>query len=213
MRPQKIVVGLSGGVDSSVTAHLLKQQGYDVLGVFMQNWEDDNNDEYCSIKQDAMDAMAVADILNIDIEIVNFAAQYKDKVFAYFLNEYRAGRTPNPDVLCNAEIKFKSFLEYALSQGAGSIATGHYARIGQENGRYFLRKGIDETKDQTYIHWTLSQENLARTLFPLGELTKPQVRRIALEQGYEKLSQKGESQEICFILNVDRFKKEKIIYI
>lgn len=137
---KRIVVGLSGGVDSSVTAHLLKQQGHEVVGVFMQNWEDDNDDEYCSIKQDALDAMSVADRLGIDIEIVNFAHEYKERVFSYFLQEYRAGRTPNPDVLCNAEIKFKAFLDYALTLGADCIATGHYARKLEQDGKHYLLK-------------------------------------------------------------------------
>ncbi len=198
MNPQKIVVGLSGGVDSSVTAHLLKQQGYDVLGVFMQNWEDDNNDEYCSIRQDAMDAMAVADILNIDIEIVNFAAQYKDKVFAYFLSEYQAGRTPNPDVLCNAEIKFKCFLDYALSQGAKSIATGHYARKDVRDGVHYLLKGLDQNKDQSYFLYRLNPYQLAHALFPLGEMNKPDVRALA-QQASLPTAHKKDSTGICFI--------------
>ena len=134
MQPQNIIVGLSGGVDSSVTAALLHQQGHNVRGIFMQNWEDDNTDQYCSIKEDSLDAMAVADIIGIDIDIVNFAKEYKDKVFAYFLQEYEAGRTPNPDVLCNAEIKFKCFLEHAIAQGAEAIATGHYARKNVRDG-------------------------------------------------------------------------------
>ncbi|MBV8679260.1 MAG: tRNA 2-thiouridine(34) synthase MnmA, partial [Aquitalea sp.] len=135
---KRIVVGMSGGVDSSVTAWLLKQQGHEVIGVFMQNWEDDNDDEYCSIKQDALDAMSVADIVGIDMEIVNFAKEYKDRVFSYFLKEYSAGRTPNPDVLCNAEIKFKAFLDYALELGADCIATGHYARKMERDGLHYL---------------------------------------------------------------------------
>ncbi|HRL03022.1 MAG TPA: tRNA 2-thiouridine(34) synthase MnmA, partial [Vitreoscilla sp.] len=147
----KVIVGLSGGVDSSVTAALLKQQGHQVKGVFMQNWEDDNNDEYCSIKQDSLDAMAVADILDVDIDIVNFAGEYKDRVFAYFLQEYQAGRTPNPDVLCNAEIKFKSFLDYALEQGAEVMATGHYARKAVVDDVHYLLKGLDGNKDQSYF--------------------------------------------------------------
>lgn len=149
---QKIVVGLSGGVDSSVTAHLLQQQGYDVVGVFMQNWEDDNNDEYCSIKEDSMDAIAVADLLGIDIELVNFAGQYKDRVFSYFLAEYSAGRTPNPDILCNSEIKFKCFLDYAIELGGAKMATGHYAanRV-RPDGRTELIRAADQSKDQTYF--------------------------------------------------------------
>ncbi len=153
---QKIVVGLSGGVDSSVTAHLLQQQGYDVVGVFMQNWEDDNNDEYCSIKEDSMDAIAVADLLGIDIELVNFAGQYKDRVFSYFLAEYSAGRTPNPDILCNSEIKFKCFLDYAIELGGAKMATGHYAanRV-RPDGRTELIRAADQSKDQTYFFVSL----------------------------------------------------------
>lgn len=163
--PSNIIVGLSGGVDSSVTAALLKQQGYQVRGVFMQNWEDDDNDEYCSIKQDSFDAIAVADIIGIDIDIVNFAAQYKDKVFAYFLQEYSAGRTPNPDVLCNAEIKFKCFLDYAVGQGADTIATGHYARKEVRNGVHYLLKGLDRNKDQSYFLYRLKPFQLERAIF------------------------------------------------
>lgn len=179
--PSNIIVGLSGGVDSSVTAALLKQQGYQVRGVFMQNWEDDDNDEYCSIKQDSFDAIAVADIIGIDIDIVNFAAQYKDKVFAYFLQEYSAGRTPNPDVLCNAEIKFKCFLDYAVGQGADTIATGHYARKEVRNGVHYLLKGLDRNKDQSYFLYRLKPFQLERAIFPLGGLEKPEVRRLAAE--------------------------------
>ena len=196
--PQNIIVGLSGGVDSSVTAHLLKQQGHQVRGVFMQNWEDDDNDEYCSIKQDSFDAIAVADIIGIDIDIVNFAAQYKDKVFAYFLQEYQAGRTPNPDVLCNAEIKFKCFLDYAVKQGADTIATGHYARKEVRNGKHYLLKGLDANKDQSYFLYRLQPFQLARALFPLGHLEKPEVRRIAAEAGLPTAAKK-DSTGICFI--------------
>ena len=196
--PQNIIVGLSGGVDSSVTAHLLKQQGHQVRGVFMQNWEDDDNDEYCSIKQDSFDAIAVADIIGIDIDIVNFAAQYKDKVFAYFLQEYQAGRTPNPDVLCNAEIKFKCFLDYAVEQGAEAIATGHYARKEVRNGKHYLLKGLDANKDQSYFLYRLQPHQLERALFPLGHLEKPEVRRIAAEAGLPTAAKK-DSTGICFI--------------
>jgi tRNA-specific 2-thiouridylase len=198
MDTQKIVVGLSGGVDSSVSAHLLKQQGYDVLGVFMQNWEDDNNEEYCSIRQDAMDAMAVADILGIDMEIVNFAAEYKDRVFAYFLQEYKAGRTPNPDVLCNAEIKFKCFLDYALAQGAKQIATGHYARKKVEDGIHYLLKGLDKNKDQSYFLYRLNPYQLSHALFPLGDMEKPHVREIAAQLNLPT-AHKKDSTGICFI--------------
>ncbi|PHV12263.1 tRNA 2-thiouridine(34) synthase MnmA [Chitinimonas sp. BJB300] len=195
----RIVVGLSGGVDSSVTASLLKQQGYDLLGVFMQNWEDDNDDAFCSIKEDSRDAIAVADIVGIDIELVNFATEYKDRVFAYFLAEYQVGRTPNPDVLCNAEIKFKAFLDYALSMGASKIATGHYARtdIGPD-GKTRLLRGLDESKDQSYFLYRLSQYQVSHALFPLGELKKTEVRRLAEEAGLPNHAKK-DSTGICFI--------------
>ncbi len=195
---QNIIVGLSGGVDSSVTAYLLKQAGHQVRGVFMQNWEDDDNDEYCSIKQDAFDAIAVADLLDIDIDIVNFAAQYKDKVFAYFLQEYQAGRTPNPDVLCNAEIKFKCFLDDALARGADIIATGHYARKQERDGRHYLLKGLDSNKDQSYFLYRLRPHQLARAIFPLGDLEKPEVRRLAAEAKLPTAAKK-DSTGICFI--------------
>ena len=195
---QNIIVGLSGGVDSSVTAALLKQQGYQVRGVFMQNWEDNDNDEYCSIKQDSFDAIAVADIIGIDIDIVNFAAQYKDNVFAYFLKEYSAGRTPNPDVLCNAEIKFKCFLDYAIEQGADIIATGHYARKEVRNGVHYLLKGLDQNKDQSYFLYRLKPFQLERAIFPLGDLEKPEVRRLAAEFNLPTAAKK-DSTGICFI--------------
>ena len=196
--PKNIVVGLSGGVDSSVTAYLLKEAGHHVHGVFMQNWEDDNNDEYCSIKEDSLDAMAVADIIGIDIDIVNFAAQYKDKVFAYFLQEYQAGRTPNPDVLCNAEIKFKCFLDYAIAQGADVIATGHYARKEVRGGMHYLLKGLDQNKDQSYFLYRLQPHQLQRAIFPLGDLEKPEVRRLAAEARLPTAAKK-DSTGICFI--------------
>lgn len=195
---QNIVVGLSGGVDSSVTAAILKKQGHSVRGVFMQNWEDDDNDEYCSIKQDSFDAIAVADIVGIDIDIVNFAHQYKDKVFAYFLKEYQAGRTPNPDVLCNAEIKFKCFLDYAVAQGADVIATGHYARKDIREGRHYLLKGLDNNKDQSYFLYRLQPYQLEKAVFPLGHLEKPQVRSLATEFGLPTAAKK-DSTGICFI--------------
>jgi len=186
-------------VDSSVAAALLGQQGYDVIGVFMQNWEDDNDDEYCSIKEDSRDAIAVADLLGIDIELVNFAREYKDRVFAYFLAEYQAGRTPNPDVLCNAEIKFKAFLDYAISLGAEKIATGHYAAtdIGPD-GRTRLLRGADESKDQSYFLYRLSQYQVARALFPLGGIRKTAVRAMAADLGLPNHAKK-DSTGICFI--------------
>jgi tRNA-specific 2-thiouridylase len=195
---KRIVVGMSGGVDSSVTAWLLKQQGHEVIGVFMQNWEDDNDAEYCSIKQDSLDAMSVADIVGIDMEIVNFAKEYKDRVFSYFLAEYSAGRTPNPDVLCNAEIKFKAFLDYAMELGADCIATGHYARKVERDGLHYLQKAVDETKDQSYFLYRLNQSQLSKSLFPLGELRKTEVRRLAAEAGLPTAAKK-DSTGICFI--------------
>ena len=198
MQSQNIIVGLSGGVDSSVTAALLHQQGHNVRGIFMQNWEDDNNDQYCSIKEDSLDAMAVADIIGIDIDIVNFAAQYKDKVFAYFLQEYEAGRTPNPDVLCNAEIKFKCFLDHAIEQGAQAIATGHYARKEVREGVHYLLKGADSSKDQSYFLYRLQPFQLERALFPLGGMQKTEVRRLASDFRLPTAAKK-DSTGICFI--------------
>jgi len=195
---QRVVVGLSGGVDSAVSAHLLKQQGHEVVGIFMKNWEDDDDDEYCSSRQDFLDAAAVADVLGIEIEHVNFAADYKDRVFAEFLREYQAGRTPNPDVLCNAEIKFKAFLDHALRLGAEKIATGHYARVRERDGRFELLKGLDPLKDQSYFLHRLTQAQLAKTLFPIGELPKTEVRRIAAEIGLPN-AKKKDSTGICFI--------------
>ena len=201
MHKQRVVVGLSGGVDSAVTAWLLKQQGHEVVGIFMKNWEDDDDSEYCSSNVDFVDAAAVADVIGIDIEHVNFAAEYKDRVFAEFLREYQAGRTPNPDVLCNAEIKFKAFLDHALRLGAERIATGHYARVReapQQPGRYELLKGLDASKDQSYFLHRLNQAQLSRTLFPVGELQKSEVRRIAAEIGLPN-AKKKDSTGICFI--------------
>ncbi len=199
---QRIVVGLSGGVDSAVTAHLLKQQGHEVVGIFMKNWEDDDSDDesgkYCSSNIDFIDAAAVADVIGIEIEHVNFAADYKDRVFAAFLREYEAGRTPNPDVLCNAEIKFKAFLDHAMRLGAEKIATGHYARVRDLNGETRLLKGIDTSKDQSYFLHRLNQAQLAKTLFPIGELHKTEVRRIAEEIGLPN-AKKKDSTGICFI--------------
>ena len=192
-----IVVGMSGGVDSAVTALLLKQQGYRVTGVFMKNW-DDEDDENCPARQDFLDVLAVAEVIGIDIEAVNFSAEYKDRVFSYFLREYRAGRTPNPDVLCNAEIKFKAFLDYALALGADKIATGHYARLTQQDGRYQLRKAVDLNKDQSYFLYRLNQMQLARAMFPLGDMDKTQVRKLAQQAGLPNAAKK-DSTGICFI--------------
>ncbi len=198
---KKIVVGLSGGVDSSVTALLLKQQGYEVTGLFMKNWEDDDTDEYCSSKQDLIDAVSVADKIGIDIEAVNFSKEYKDRVFANFLSEYQAGRTPNPDILCNAEIKFKAFLDHAMSMGADAIATGHYAQV-RENplkpGLFQLLKADDGSKDQSYFLYRLNQSQLSKTLFPLGQYLKREVRAIARSAGLINADKK-DSTGICFI--------------
>jgi tRNA-uridine 2-sulfurtransferase len=198
MTRQRIVVGLSGGVDSAVTAWLLKQQGHEVVGIFMKNWEDDDDDAYCSSNIDFVDAAAVADVIGIEIEHVNFAADYRDRVFAAFLAEYEAGRTPNPDVLCNAEIKFKAFLDHAMRLGAAKIATGHYARVRERGGRFELLKGLDPAKDQSYFLHRLNQAQLSRTLFPVGELKKTEVRRLAQEIGLPN-AKKKDSTGICFI--------------
>jgi tRNA-specific 2-thiouridylase len=194
---RRIVVGLSGGVDSAVSAYLLKKQGHEVVGIFMKNWEDDD-DAYCSSNVDFVDAAAVADVLGIEIEHVNFAADYQERVFADFLREYQAGRTPNPDVLCNAEIKFKAFLDHALRLGAEQIATGHYARVRATPAGFQLLKGRDPLKDQSYFLHRLNQAQLARTLFPVGELPKTEVRRIADEIGLPN-ARKKDSTGICFI--------------
>ena len=194
----RVVVGLSGGVDSAVSAHLLKEQGHEVVAIFMKNWEDDDDSGYCSSRQDFLDAASVADVLGIEIEHVNFAADYKDRVFAEFLREYQAGRTPNPDVLCNAEIKFKAFLDHAMRLGAEKIATGHYARVRERDGRFELLKGLDASKDQSYFLHRLNQPQLSKTLFPVGELHKTEVRRIAAEIGLPN-AKKKDSTGICFI--------------
>ena len=198
---KRIVVGMSGGVDSSVAAWLLKQQGHDVIGLFMKNWEGDDDDEYCSTRQDWLDAASVADLIGVDIEAVNFSAQYKDRVFAEFLREYQAGRTPNPDVLCNAEIKFRAFLDHAMSLGADLIATGHYARVRPSAsvlGEVELLKGLDASKDQSYFLHRLTQAQLAKACFPLGELPKTQVRQIARDLALPNAAKK-DSTGICFI--------------
>jgi len=196
--PEKVVVGMSGGVDSSVAALLLKRAGHDVVGLFMKNWEDDDDDAYCSTRQDLVDAAAAADVIGIELEAVNFAAEYRERVFASFLAEYAAGRTPNPDVLCNAEIKFKAFLDHALRMGASRIATGHYARLRERDGRRELLRGADPSKDQSYFLHRLTQAQLARVLFPVGELRKAEVRRIAAEAGLPNHAKK-DSTGICFI--------------
>ncbi|GBG15644.1 tRNA-uridine 2-sulfurtransferase [Novimethylophilus kurashikiensis] len=198
MKKQRVVVGMSGGVDSSVTALLLKEQGYEVVGLFMKNWEDDDTDEYCPAKQDLIDAVAVADRLGIEIEAVNFSKEYKDKVFANFLAEYQAGRTPNPDILCNSEIKFRAFLDHAMTMGADKIATGHYARVRERDGLFQLLKAEDGSKDQSYFLYRLNQEQLSKTMFPLGDLYKREVRELARKAGLAT-SEKKDSTGICFI--------------
>lgn len=195
---KKIVVGMSGGVDSSVTAYLLRSQGHDVHGVFMKNWQETDPEFPCSAAEDARDALGVCDNLGIELDAVDFSHEYWQRVFAYFLDEYRRGRTPNPDILCNKEIKFKAFLDHALAQGAEYIATGHYARIREVDGHYQLLKAKDSSKDQSYFLYTLGQSQLARSLFPVGELQKIDVRRIAAEQGFANAAKK-DSTGICFI--------------
>jgi tRNA-specific 2-thiouridylase len=194
----KIVVGLSGGVDSAVSALLLKRAGHEVVGLFMKNWEDDDDSGYCSTREDLIDAVSAAETIGIEVEAVNFAAEYRERVFASFLAEYRAGRTPNPDVLCNAEIKFKAFLDHAMALGAERIATGHYARVEEREGAHVLLKGLDPGKDQSYFLHRLTQAQLSRTVFPVGHLHKSEVRRIAREAGLPNHA-KRDSTGICFI--------------
>ena len=195
---QKVIVGMSGGVDSSVSALLLMQQGYQVEGLFMKNWEEDDGTEYCTAMDDLADAQAVCDKLGIHLHKANFAAEYWDNVFEHFLNEYRNGRTPNPDILCNKEIKFKAFLDYALTLGADFIATGHYCRRIEQNGQAQLAKGLDNNKDQSYFLHAVGEEQIARTLFPVGEMEKPEVRQLAEQHGLITHNKK-DSTGICFI--------------
>jgi len=198
MKSMNIIVGMSGGVDSSVAALLLRQQGHAVHGVFMKNWEGDDVDDHCAAEDDLKDAQQVCEALDIPLQGVNFADQYWDRVFHYFLQEYGAGRTPNPDILCNREIKFRAFLDYALARGAEKIATGHYARIREQDGHYYLLRGKDHNKDQSYFLYTLNQEQLARSLFPVGELAKSEVRQLA--QAHDLVTHdKKDSTGICFI--------------
>jgi tRNA-specific 2-thiouridylase len=198
MSANTVVVGMSGGVDSAVAALLLKRQGYRVIGLFMKNWEDDDDGQYCSTREDLVDAAAAADVVGVDFEAVNFAAEYKDRVFADFLREYAAGRTPNPDVLCNAEIKFKAFLDHAVALGAGRIATGHYAGVREVGGRFELLRAADAAKDQSYFLHRLTQAQLSKVMFPLAGLAKPEVRRVAQEAGLGNHAKK-DSTGICFI--------------
>jgi tRNA-uridine 2-sulfurtransferase len=195
---QKIIVGLSGGVDSAVSALLLKQQGYDVEGLFMKNWQGDDNDDHCSAETDLADASAVCSKLEIPLHSVNFSAEYWDNVFEHFLNEHHKGRTPNPDILCNKEIKFKAFLDHALALGADKIATGHYVQIEQHGDQFQLRKGADRNKDQSYFLYTLQQDQLAKSCFPVGHLPKPEVRKLAEDAGLVNHNKK-DSTGICFI--------------
>ncbi|MBI3547041.1 MAG: tRNA 2-thiouridine(34) synthase MnmA [Gammaproteobacteria bacterium] len=194
----KIMVGISGGVDSAVAALLLKRAGHELSGLFMKNWEEDDTDEHCGAAEDLKSARAVCEHLGIPLTTVNFSSEYWDRVFSYFLSEYRAGRTPNPDVLCNKEIKFRAFLEHALTRGAQRIATGHYARVAEHGGRFQLLKARDTNKDQSYFLYLLGQEALAHSLFPLGELSKPEVRRLAQQAGLPN-HDREDSTGICFI--------------
>ncbi|MCR3755326.1 MAG: tRNA-specific 2-thiouridylase [Sodalis sp. Psp] len=196
---QKVIIGMSGGVDSSVSAWLLQQQGYHVEGLFMKNWEEDDNEEYCTVASDLADAQAVCDKLGITLHTVNFAAEYWDNVFQVFLAEYQAGRTPNPDVLCNREIKFKAFLEFASEElGGNYIATGHYVRRADVDGKSRLLRGVDDNKDQSYFLYALGHRQIARCLFPVGKLVKSEVRRIAAQLDLATAAKK-DSTGICFI--------------
>lgn len=198
MAAQKVIVGMSGGVDSSVAALLLLEQGYRVEGLFMKNWDEDDGTEYCTALADLADARAVCDKLGIRLHAANFAAEYWDRVFAHFLQEYRAGRTPNPDILCNREIKFKAFLDHATALGADLIATGHYVRRSDSGGQVHLLKGLDPDKDQSYFLSAVGERELARSLFPVGELRKREVRAMAAQHGFVTHDKK-DSTGICFI--------------
>lgn len=190
---------MSGGVDSSVSAYLLLEQGYQVEGLFMKNWEEDDNSEYCAAAEDLADAQAVCDKLGIKLHTINFSAEYWDNVFEHFLEEYKAGRTPNPDIMCNKEIKFKAFLEFAAEElSADYIATGHYVQRRFQDGHWQMLRGLDSNKDQSYFLYTLEEKHIAQTLFPVGEIEKPEVRRIAEEQGLVTANKK-DSTGICFI--------------
>lgn len=192
------MMGMSGGVDSSVAALLLLEQGYEVEGLFMKNWEEDDTDEYCTAEQDLSDAQSVCDTLQIPLHTVNFSSEYWDRVFEYFLTEYKAGRTPNPDIMCNKEIKFKAFLDYALHLGADAIATGHYVRVTNDDNYFQLRKGLDPNKDQSYFLYALGQYPLSKSLFPIGNMEKQDVRMLAEKNGFSNHAKK-DSTGICFI--------------
>ena len=194
----KIMVAMSGGVDSSVSALLLQQQGLDIAGMFMKNWEEDDRYGECSAAVDVADAQVVAENLGMELHTRNFASEYWENVFDEFLNEYRAGRTPNPDILCNREIKFKTFLEHAENLGAEKIATGHYVRSDEKDGMHRLLRGVDHNKDQSYFLYAVGHEQLAKTLFPVGELEKPRVRELAEQAGFNVFDKK-DSTGICFI--------------
>jgi len=196
--PKYIIVGMSGGVDSSVAALLLKKAGHHVEGAFMKNWEADDSDTFCNASTDLKDAQAVCDQLNIRLHRINFSEEYWERVFSHFLSEYQNGRTPNPDILCNKEIKFKAFLHFAEQQGADLIATGHYARIHSNENQHFLLKGQDAEKDQSYFLYALNQTQLAHSLFPLGDMTKTHIRALAKEAGFNNHAKK-DSTGICFI--------------
>ncbi len=200
MKPsdEKIIVGLSGGVDSSVAALVLLEKGFYVEALFMKNWDEDDDDKYCNAAEDLLDAQQVAEKLGIKLHTVNFSHEYWEDVFEHFLSEHKKGRTPNPDVLCNQRIKFKAFLDYAKDLGANKIATGHYARIINNDGHYLLKAGVDGSKDQSYFLHLLNQDQLSQSLFPLGDLHKKQVREIALQNGFEN-AEKKDSTGICFI--------------
>lgn len=197
-KSQKVIVGMSGGVDSSVAAHILVEQGFKVEGLFMKNWDEDDHTEYCTAKEDLADAQQVCDKIGIPLHTANFASDYWENVFEHFLSEYKAGRTPNPDILCNREIKFKVFLEYAQMLNADFIATGHYVRRGMINGKTSLNKGLDNSKDQSYFLYAVNEAAFNQSLFPLGNLEKTQVREIAERQGFVN-SRKKDSTGICFI--------------
>ncbi len=194
----RIVVGMSGGVDSAVAALMLKQRGYDVIGVFMKNWEEQDENGVCTSAQDWQDVQRICDVIGIPYYSVNFAREYMDRVFSYFLDEYRRGRTPNPDVLCNREIKFGTLLDFALKLGADKLATGHYAGVEEKDGEYLLCRSADENKDQTYFLYMLGQRALSRAMFPICDMTKPELRRVAAQNGLP-VSEKKDSTGVCFI--------------